>query len=155
MISKGMWKNRLIPALGSCLGSEVIALQTHKFCVRRGISTETWVEWPKSASHWWAQERGCCFFASLCCLFNGAPWVRVFVEAISAWKDFLKFFFIFKNYYSLFFIILYLLKVILYFHPMSLCHSCLAFLNLQPISFSGKLYFLLRRKQSGWHFYWP
>lgn len=56
----------------SCLGSELIVLQIHKFCVRRGISTEIWVPLPKSASHWRAEKRDCYFFASLCS-FQLAP----------------------------------------------------------------------------------
>lgn len=53
-------------------GSELIVLQIHKFCVRRGISTEIWVPLPKSASHWRAKERDCYFFASWCS-FQLAP----------------------------------------------------------------------------------
>lgn len=115
----------------SCLGSELIVLQIHKFCVRREISTGIWVVRPKSASCWRAEERGCYSFASLSCLFKWSPWVRGFVDpgshlSLERW-------------------------IILCFHPMSVYHSCLAFLffNLPPISFSRKSYFLPRRKQSG------
>lgn len=117
-----------------CLGSELIVLQIHKSCVRTGISTEIWVVQPKSASQWRAEERGCYFFISLCCLFSWSPWVRVFVDP--------------GSHLSL------ERCIILCFHPVSMCHSCHAFLffNPQPISFSGKSCFLPRRKQSGMAF---
>lgn len=104
MFSKGLCKDRLVPA--SCLGSELIVLQIHKFCVRRGISTEIWVVLPKSASHWKAEERGCCFFASLCSFFQLEPLVEGF-----CWSG---------SHLSL------ERWIILYFHPMSMCYSCLS-----------------------------
>lgn len=129
------WKDLFLPS--RCLGSELIVLQIHKSCVRRGISTEIWVVQPKSASHWRAEERGCYFFVSLCSLFNWSPWVRVFVDP--------------GSHLSL------ERCIILRFHPMPMCHSCRAFLffNPQPIFSQGSHISYQGGNNQGRHLYWP